>query len=204
MIRTALMCLMMMLSTGTALAAGDTAAGKTKATTCTACHGPDGNSINPEWPSLAGQNERYLATQIMDFQAGETRKNVMMEPMIANLTDQDVADIAAYYASLPRRGLFADEEQLEMIRDGEKLYRGGNQDKGIAACMGCHGPAGNGNSLAGFPSVGNQHAKYTAMQLRAFRSGERMNDLNAMMRDVSERLTDYEIDAVSAYLSGLN
>ena len=205
MIRTALTVLLLSLGiTGAANAAGDAAAGKAKSALCAACHGADGNSTNPEWPSLAGQNEAYLTKQLVEFQEGKTRNNPVMAPMIANLNAQDVADVSAYFASLPRRGMFADKDAMEMIQKGERLYRGGNKEKGIAACMGCHGPDGSGNSLAGIPSLGNQHAKYTAMQLTAFRDGARTNDLNDMMQDVAERLTDDEIRAVSAYLTGLN
>ena len=196
--------MVLILVCGQAIAAGDVTAGKSKAAACIACHGVDGNSTNPEWPSLAGQNEIYIARQLAAFQQGETRSNVLMAPMIANLSEQDMADIAAYYASLPRARMYADETKQELIAAGQRLYRGGNADKNVAACIGCHLPDGSGNGPAGFPGIANQHATYTENQLKAFRSGARSSDLNSMMRDVSARLSDDEIEAVAAYLTGLN
>lgn len=185
---------------GSALAAGDAAAGKAKSAVCTACHGADGNSTMPDWPKLAGQNARYLVSQIKAFKEGKTRNNPMMAPMVANLSDQDMADLAAYYASQPRTGGYASEERAAA---GAKLYRGGNASTGVPACMACHAPNGAGNGPAGFPALSGQHAKYTATQLKAYRAGERTSDLNAMMRGLSAGLTDEEIEAVAEYLAGL-
>jgi cytochrome c553 len=205
MIRTALsLFALLALACGVAHAGGDATAGKAKAGLCVACHGVDGNSMTPIWPSLAGQHESYLAKQITAFQEGVTRNNLVMAPMIAGLSAQDIDDVSAYFAALPRRGMMSDESTKDVVAQGERLYRGGNKETGIAACMGCHGPDGSGNELAGFPSLGNQQPEYTATQLKAFRSGARSNDLNAMMRDIAARLTDDEIAAVSAYLTGLN
>jgi cytochrome c553 len=184
------------------LAAGDAAAGKAKATVCAACHGVDGNSTNPDWPSLAGQHASYIADQVAIFQEGKLRTNPLMAPMIAGLSDQDREDIAAYFASQTRRGLFASgDADLELA---EKLYRGGNAEKGTPACMACHGPDGSGNALARFPSIGGQHAKYTATQLLAYRDGTRSSDPQGMMRDIASRLSDVEIEALSEYLAGLH
>lgn len=182
-------------------AAGDPAAGETKAATCVACHGPDGNSLNPEWPKLAGQHPGYTIKQLREFQAGETRQDVMMAPMIAGLNDQDLEDLAAFYAMQPRSGGFASAERVAL---GEKLYRGGNLQTGVAACMGCHGPQGLGDPLAGFPSVAGQHAAYVVLQLKAFQSGERSNDSNRMMRDVVRWMSDEEMLAVAEYVAGLH
>lgn len=203
--RTALAVLWILaLGSGPVGAEGDAAAGKTKAATCAACHGADGNSINPEWPSLAGQHATYLLGQISAFQGGELRKNALMAPMVASLSDQDKEDIAAFFSAQPRRGLFADQNAKEQIAEGEKIYRAGNSDSGVPACMGCHGPDGAGNELAKFPAVANQHAQYTATQLRAYRSGERKCDSQEIMCGVTRFLTDNEIDAVAQYLTGLH
>ncbi len=126
-----------------------------------------------------------------------------MAPMVGALTDQDIANLAAYFASLPRRATMANEQAMEQVALGEKLFRGGNKETGVPACMGCHGPDGAGNNLAGFPMVSAQHVTYTKMQLLAFRDGSRSNDPQGMMRDVAQRLSDEEIQAVSEYLAGL-
>src|SRR5262245_42661496 len=119
-------------------AAGDPAAGKAKAATCIACHGPDGNSPNPEWPSLAGQHAKYLVNQIAAFQQSKTRQSPIMAPMVAGLSAQDMQDLGSYFATQPRRGLFANGAAKDKVTAGEKLYRGGNKDKGVPACMACH------------------------------------------------------------------
>ena len=191
----------MLVASGQAAAAGDAAAGESKAVVCVACHGVGGNSINPEWPKLSGQNARYLAKQILDLKAAKARTNPLMAPMIANLNGQDIEDIAAYYASRASSGGFASEARVEL---GEKLYRGGVSVRGVAACMGCHGPAGRGNPLGGFPVLSGQHAKYVEIQLKAFRAGTRSNDRNGMMQDAARFLTDEEIMAVSEYVAGLH
>ena len=131
--------------------AADPAAGETKAALCVACHGPAGNSVNPEWPKLAGQHAKYTAKQIRDFMAGETRSDAMMAPMIAGLTDLDIEDIAAYYAAQTSTGGFASEELHAL---GERIYRGGNMESGVPACIACHGPRGSGNGPAGLPAPG--------------------------------------------------
>ena len=184
-----------------ALAAGDPVAGEAKAALCSSCHGPAGNSVNPEWPKLAGQHARYTAKQIHDFKAGKTRSNALMAPMIAGLSDQDVEDIAAYYASRTSTGGFASEELHAL---GERIYRGGNTESGVPACIACHGPRGAGNGPAGFPRIAGQHATYTAQQLEAWRLGDRSNDPNGMMADAVRYLTPAEAKAVSDYIAGLH
>jgi cytochrome c553 len=176
-----------------------TEAGQSKAVVCAACHGVDGNSLNPEWPSLAGQNETYIVRSLQAYKSGE-RKNVLMAPQAMALSEQDMRDLAAYFASKTLRGGTADPD---LVATGERLYRGGNKDTGIAACLACHGPAGAGNAPAAYPVIGGQHAPYTVAQLKAYRSGERTTDVNQMMRNNTARLTDAEIEAVASYVQGL-
>jgi cytochrome c553 len=183
------------------IAAGDVAAGKAKSATCAGCHGVDGNSANPEWPKLAGQHADYLEKQLHDFKAGEDRNNAMMAPMVAPLSEQDIADLAAYYAAQTVQVGAADEALVEL---GEKVYRGGNTVTGVAACIGCHGPAGAGNPAANFPALSGQHAKYVENQLYAFKKGERANDAGKMMRNTAAKMTAEEIEAVSSYVQGLH
>jgi len=191
----------MMGSVGVATA-GDVAAGKAKAAACAACHGADGNSgINPEWPKLAGQHGSYIAKQLADFKLAETRSNALMASQVGALTAADMENIGAYFASLKVSIGSAD---VEKAAAGEKLYRGGNKESGVPACMACHDPSGAGNAAAKFPSLGGQHAAYTAIQLKAFRDGSRSNDMNSMMRDVAMKMSDAEIEAVAAYISGLH
>ena len=181
--------------------AADPAAGEAKAALCVACHGPAGNSANPEWPKLAGQHAKYTAKQIRDFMAGATRSNELMAPMIAGLSDQDIEDISAYYAIQTSTGGFASEELHAL---GERIYRGGNAESGVPACIACHGPRGGGNGPAGFPALAGQHAVYTAKQIEDWRLGNRSNDSNRMMADAVRYLTPQETRAVSEYIAGLH
>ena len=191
------------LLAGGALAAGDPAAGKLKAAVCSACHSADGNSINPIWPKLAGQGAPYQMRQVMAIRSEHGRANpeaATMVPMIVNLSDQDLADIAAYFATQVSTVEAADPELAET---GRRLYQAGDLARNIPSCMSCHGPAGRGNRLAAFPQVGGQFAAYSAKQLRAYRDGSRTTDPAGMMRTIASRLTDADIDAVAEYLSGL-
>ncbi len=184
------------------LAAGDAAAGKTKSAACAACHNADGNSANPEWPKLAGQHAQYLVKQLTNFKDEKSgRKNAMMAPMAAALSEQDMADIAAYFSSQTQNGGKADPA---LVAAGEKLFRGGNATTGVAACMSCHGPSGMGNPQANFPRLSGQHAAYTVNQLKTFRSGERANDAGKMMQNIASRMTDDEMKAVASYIEGLH
>jgi cytochrome c553 len=178
---------------------GSAEAGQAKSATCVACHGVDGNSVNPEWPSIAGQHPTYIVKQLKAFKAG-ARQNALMSPMAQALSDQDMEDLAAFYASQTARGGEADKSKVEA---GQKLYRGGNAASAVAACIACHGPNGRGNEPAGYPSIRGQHAKYVEMQLNAYKSGQRSTDLNKMMRDVAAKLTADEIAAVASYVQGL-
>ena len=188
------------LAAAPAGAAGDAAAGKAKAAACASCHGADGNSANPEWPKLAGQHDKYLAKQLANFKAGD-RNNPMMSPMAAPLSDQDMADLAAFFAGQTASVGKADPA---LVDAGEKLYRGGNATTGVAACMACHGPAGMGNPQANFPRLSGQHAAYTVNQLKAFRAGDRSNDAGKMMQNIAARMSDDEMKAVASYIEGLH
>jgi cytochrome c553 len=181
-------------------AAGDAAAGKAKAATCAGCHGPDGNSTNPEWPKLAGQHPAYVEKQLREFKAGR-RVNAVMGPMAAPLSDEDIADLAAFFGSQKLRLGVADPEQVQL---GAQIYRGGNAASGVAACMACHGPSGSGNPAARFPALSGQHAAYVLKALQDYRSGARQTDPNGMMRNIAERLTDREMKAVAEYVAGLH
>lgn len=187
------------MATAGVQAAGDAAAGKAKSAVCMACHGADGNSPNPVWPKLAGQHTGYLLTQLQHFKAG-TRKNDLMSPMAAPLSDQDMADLAAYFSSQTQAAGTAAADQ---VSKGEKIYRGGNSGTKVAACMACHGPAGIGNAPANFPRISGQHAAYVEKALKDFREGARDNDPNMMMRGVAANMTDAEITAVAQYVQGL-
>lgn len=181
---------------------GDAAAGKEKSTVCATCHGPDGNSLAPNWPKIAGQYSNYLAKQLKEYRLGEKglRNNPVMAAQAANLTDQDIADLAAYYSS--QKQTFGKAKQ-QYVALGQKIYRGGNIQSGVTACAACHGPAGEGNGPANYPRVAGQSAQYLADQLRNFREGKRKNSPNGMMTDISHRMNDQEIEAVSSYIEGL-
>ena len=182
-----------------AFAAGSVESGQAKSATCGACHGMDGNSLSPEWPNLAGQHAAYIERQLKAFKAGE-RKNDLMSPMAMILSDEDMADLAAYFAAQKARG---GETEPSKLAPGQRVYRAGNVSKGVMACAGCHGPNGRGNPLAGFASIQGQHATYVAAQLRAYKSGARQTDPNQMMRNVAALLSEEEIDTVASYVQGL-
>jgi cytochrome c553 len=185
---------------GNAIAAGDPEAGKTKSATCAACHGADGNSVNPQWPSIAGQNAAYLTKTLNAFKEG-TRSDPLMTAQAMGLSDADIADLAAYFASQKATGRTADPALAEA---GEDLYRGGNMESNLTACIGCHGPAGRGNAPAGYPSLSGQHAAYTAKQLADYQSKARKSDGDTqIMRNVAARLTQEEINQLAAYIQGL-
>ncbi len=178
---------------------GDPAKGETLSQTCAACHNTDGNSINPIWPKLAGQHASYTRKQLENFKAGK-RVNVQMNALAAALSEEDILHLAAYYAS---RKIKKGEARPEALELGERLYRYGDSEARIPACMACHGPAGNGNPGARYPALGGQHAAYTAAQLRMFKSGERNNDLNSVMRSIAASMSEAQIDAIANYIQGL-
>lgn len=183
-----------------AVGAGDAEAGAQKAGTCAACHGMDGNSVNPQWPSLAGQNANYIVKTLQAFKDG-SRSDILMSAQAAALSDQDMADLAAYFSSKTATKRTADPL---LAGKGERIYRGGNKETSVSACIACHGPTGRGNEPAGYPAVSGQHAAYTAKQLNDYKSGARKSDGDTMiMRNITERLSDEEIKAVASYMQGL-
>lgn len=196
--------------TGMAHAAGDAEAGQSKVAVCGACHGADGNSPAPNFPKLAGQGESYLLKQLQDIKAGSTpgapegvgRKVLEMTGMLDPYSEQDLADMAAHFASQKGTVGMADPALVEL---GERIYRGGKVEMGVPACTGCHAPDGVGIDLAAFPQLGGQHAAYTAKQLTDFREGNRTNDGEAaIMRTVAAGLSNKEIEALASYIQGLH
>lgn len=179
---------------------GDPQAGKQKAAACAGCHGIDGNSPSGQFPNLAGQHASYLYEQLHYFKSG-TRKNPIMQPQAAGLSDQDMKDLAAYFSSQTMRVGLADKDLAEQ---GEHLFRGGIPAKGVPACTGCHGPDGMGNPPAKYPRISGQMAQYLVVQLQDYRAGKRGNyHLGKIMQRVSAELTDEEIKALASFLSGL-
>jgi cytochrome c553 len=193
----------------TAAEKGDATAGAAKAATCTACHGLNGNSVNPEWPVIAGQNASYFSDQVLRIQAGH-RPNATMQPMVKTLTAQDIADLAAFYATQTPTGNEADPSYWKA---GEKLYRGGDAARGIPACSACHGPLGRGNPAAGYPALQAQHAVYTVKQLDGYAAdtrytkdpnGKAQSGPNAeMMKVIAARLTAEDRRNLASYLQGI-
>lgn len=173
--------------------------GKEKAASCAACHGAEGVSVNPLWPNLAGQHASYIEKQLAAFKSGD-RVNELMSGMAMPLSEEDMRDLGAYFAGLTTevKSIAADA-----IAPGESLYRGGNPASGVPACMACHGPGGAGNPGAAYPALRGQHAEYTAKSLRDYASGARAKGSAAIMQTIAAKLTDEEIEAVSAYVSAL-
>ncbi len=174
--------------------------GQAKAAPCGACHGLTGNSITPLWPSLAGQHAAYTIEQLKAYKE-QRRSDPQMNAMVITLTDQDIQDIADFYAAQePSIGSI----NIDQVATGALIYRGGNSDTGVPACMACHGPDGAGNALAGYPAVRGQLADYTVKQLEDYRDNLRTTDPNSMMRMISVKLTIEEMTAVAAYMSALH
>lgn len=195
-----------LLGASASIQAGDVAKGSQLAVQCAACHGKDGNSSTTIWPKLAGQNAKYLEKQIKDFQMGAKDKtkgrfDASMAPMVANLSEQDIQDLAAYYAS--------QETQLGAVKSdfvalGKKIYFEGDAERGVPACAACHGAKGEGLDLAGYPGVSGQHPDYAIKQLKAFSAANRSNDENGVMRDIAIRMSDQQIEAVANFMLGLH
>ncbi|MFO1192144.1 MAG: c-type cytochrome [Rhodoferax sp.] len=175
----------------------DPAKGEASFAACAACHGADGNSTTPTFPKLAQQHPQYIVKQLQEFKSGK-RNNAVMKPFATALSDADMQNIAAWLASKPGKAGFAKDKDL--VRLGEKIYRGGIADRQIAACAGCHSPNGAGIP-AQYPRLSGQHPDYTIAQLTAFRDGVRQN--NAQMTQVAAKLNDREIRAVADYIAGL-
>jgi len=178
--------------------AADAAAGEGKSAMCAACHMPDGNSVVGQFPKLAGQHASYIAKQLSDFKDMQ-RKNDIMFGMAAALSEEDMADIAAYFSKQTMSAGAADDASKVAL--GEAIYRGGNIQSGVPACMGCHGPTGAGNPPAKYPVLAGQHVEYTLTQLKGFHGDTRDNDPNSMMRDVAKRMTIEEMEAVANYIA---
>lgn len=170
---------------------------------CAACHNPDGNSAVAANPKLAGQHADYLYKQLKNFKADGAkpaeRNNPIMGGMVAALTEQDMKNVAAFYASQTQK---AEQAKAQVIEAAQKLYRAGDAARGLPACAACHGPAGAGIP-AQYPRIAGQFSEYSEAQLKAFREGSRANDPNRMMRAVAARMSDVEIKAVSDYVAGL-
>lgn len=183
--------------------AGDAERGAGKIATCLACHGQDGNSLSAALgPKIAGQHPQYLARQLKLFKTGE-RANAIMAPMATGLSERDIADLSAYYAAQSAASGVTDDALAAL---GEAIYRAGNPQTGVPACQACHGPDGQGNPLAGYPTLTGQHAQYTETTVAAFRDGlvwGAEDHANAVMAGVAKNLTEVEIKAVSSYIEGL-
>jgi len=197
------MVMLLALAPMMAVAVGDPEAGEQKSAVCAACHGMDGNSEIAEWPKLAGQHPDYAARQTRMVR-DQLRDVPEMYPMVMDLSDQDIADIAAFYAEQTLQPGVADEELVEL---GRRIYHDGNHESGVPACAACHGPSGNGIPGAYYPVIRAQHADYTADRLQRYRDGETNGDddpFSLMMVGVAARLTDEEINAISSYIEGLH
>jgi cytochrome c553 len=176
---------------------------KQLADTCAACHGPQGQSIIPTNPNLAGQNEKYFIDQVLAFKQGQTgpRNNPIMQALVAPLTDDQIKTLANYFSEQKMNVGSTAEKYVTL---GKLIYQGGIREKNIPACSACHGPAGLGNPSAGFPLLSGQHANYVIAQLEAYQNGTRSNDINGMMTTLSKRLNKNEIEAVANYIQGLH
>jgi cytochrome c553 len=190
---TALACLLLISGAAHASSAEETAK-----TLCAACHGPDGNSIAPTFPRLAGLQREYIAKQLDDFRAGK-RKSEMMAPIAAALSAGMVKELAAWYAARkPAAGPATNAALLEL---GKSIYLDGNPTTGVPSCGGCHEDDGTGSPR--YPRLAGQHQAYTVQQMLLFKSGARTNDRGSMMRSLSERMTEAEINAVAEYIAGM-
>jgi cytochrome c553 len=184
---------------GTAIPADPAKAQQIVTQICAACHGADGNSTIPANPNLARQIPEYTTKQLANFKSGE-RANAVMAGMVATLSPEDMVNLGAYFWGQIAKPGAASNKELALL--GQSLYRGGNAATGVPACSGCHSPDGAGIPKQ-YPRLAGQHAEYTAAQLKAWRSGERANDPNKMMRMIAAKLSDREIQAVSEFIQGL-
>jgi cytochrome c553 len=186
---------------------GSAQAGATKAAVCFSCHGPDGNSQNPAFPRLAGQNAVYIAEQLHLFKAG-VRPNPVMQPMAAGLSDQDIDNLAVFFAAQTPQGLEADPSYWKA---GRALYLQGDAKRGVPGCVACHGPVGRGNPAAGYPALQAQQSVYVVSQLQQYANGSRYSGTDAktatpnsiIMFDIAKRLTPEEMRDVASYVQGL-
>ena len=184
-----------------AVAYGDAQAGKTKAATvCASCHGADGNSVAAQFPKLAGQNASYIVTQLANFKSGK-RQNPIMSGMAAGLSEDDMQNLAAWFSS---QTVTTGEAEAGSVKQGEQVYRNGNKDENLPACVACHGPTGAGNFPMKVPALAGQHSAYLVAQLKAYAACTRTTDPNKMMETVASRLTPAEMQAVASYIEGLH
>jgi cytochrome c553 len=175
-------------------------AGKSKAAVCGACHGMDGNSSSAQFPKLAGQNASYIQAQLSNFKSGK-RQNAIMQGQAASLSDQDMAAVAAYFSA---QKVSIGQAEAGQVKQGEQLYRNGNKDTSVPACLACHGPSGAGNLPMKVPSLAGQHSAYVVAQLQNYATGSRSTDPNKMMETIAARLSPAEMQAVAAYIEGLH
>ncbi len=199
--------------------AGNSAAGKEKAASCASCHGEDGNSMMPTFPKLAQQHGSYIVKQLRAFKGG-SRVDPVMTGIAMAVNDADMPDIAAYYASQtisanPEPTLPPEDEDAEaapvtnqpkltmpeLLKMGSKLYRNGDLELGVSACIACHGPSGEGNKPAAFPALRSQHADYLIKSLTDYKAGTRSTNPDNMMAMIAKKMTDDEIKAVGYYIS---
>lgn len=188
-------------ATSGAALAGDPVAGKTKSAACGGCHGFDGNSPIATYPKLAGQNEAYITKQVHDFKSDTTRQNPIMKGMVAALSDEDAADIGAYFQA--QKVSAAATFDQSKIAAGREIYKGGNLQTGLPACQACHGPTGAGTAGIGYPQLGGQYVEYTLAQLNAFKNGSRANDDKELMRSIVAKMSDEDMAAVANYIASL-
>ena len=183
------------------LVEGEAKAGQAKSITCAACHGQDGNSLNPVWPSIAGQHATYIVEQLQAFKDG-TRSDPLMFGMAMTLTEEDMRNLSVYYEGMsPAAKSVADPSVISL---GQRLYRGGDRESSTSACIACHSPTGRGNPASSVPAIRGQNAVYAAAQLRAYASGARKSDgPTRVMRDIAATLSEEEIVAVASYMQGL-
>ena len=186
-----------------AIGIGNVMNGRVLAQSCAVCHGLEGQSEADDFPRLAGQHEQYLLKQLHNYREGIRTDPVMNAALLQGISDQGLADLAAWYAAqTPVEGVARGSD--DQIRLGERIYYGGIKSIGVAACIACHGPTGHGNPLANFPVISGQYAKYLIKTLKQFRARVRTNDPHEAMRYLMRRITDEEIEAVSHYLEGLH
>lgn len=174
---------------------------------CVACHGPTGLSVNPQWPNLAGQHASYLTKQLLDFKKNKARSSELMKPFVMNLSKDDIQQIALFYSNQAppsSEKSSVSSKKRSLLKRGEQLYKTGDRERHLPACITCHGPTGKGNAHAGFPVLSKQKAAYMILQLQAFKTKQRTNDPSAIMQDISLRMTKTDMEAVSNYIAALD
>lgn len=195
-----ILCLLLLSFSLISFATGNPQLGQNKAIVCSACHGEHGQSINTLWPNLAGQHAAYLVQQLHHYQSGKDRSSPMMSPLVAQLSSQDIEDLAAFYAQKP---LSLSKSATRPVPRGEQLYRQGDINLHIAACITCHGPDGRGAAQAGFPMISHQQPEYIIQQLQAFKAGTRRTDPLEIMRTICAKLTEKDMQELAQYIAGL-